>query len=374
MRILVLIVLLLLAGCISEKPTGAADRSDMVLENGDFVKMDYIGWVKDTGEVFDTTYEDVAFNTTIKKMDRFTFATRYEPIEFTLGQGQVLPALEKDLIGLKIGETKNITLTPEEGYGEWSSNYTTTLPVVAILTKLTEVPISEFRANMGKEPEKNETIQLNYWTARVVDISNSTVTLQHEPKEGTIISTQYGPATVTLNDTHIITHLTPKLGTIIATAFGEQGIISKINNTDFTIDFNHPLAGKTLLFEVNITDIVKADELLKQKIVWSDYETGIEMAKKEKQPAVIFIYLEDCQACEALDNITFSNPEVTELRDKVIWIKVDASESSEIAAKYRVTSYPAIILLNENKKTSKKIDGYIPPDDLRKELDTLITD
>jgi FKBP-type peptidyl-prolyl cis-trans isomerase 2 len=40
-----------------------------------------------------------------------------EPLMFVLGSHQVFPALEIELLGLKIGDTKKITLHPEEAYG-----------------------------------------------------------------------------------------------------------------------------------------------------------------------------------------------------------------------------------------------------------------
>lgn len=40
-----------------------------------------------------------------------------EPLEFIHGQHEILPALEEFLIGHAVGDTKEITLTPEEAYG-----------------------------------------------------------------------------------------------------------------------------------------------------------------------------------------------------------------------------------------------------------------
>ena len=40
-----------------------------------------------------------------------------DPLMFVLGSHQVFPALENELLGLKIGEQKKITLCPEEAYG-----------------------------------------------------------------------------------------------------------------------------------------------------------------------------------------------------------------------------------------------------------------
>lgn len=40
-----------------------------------------------------------------------------DPLVFVLGSNQVFPALEQALLGLKVGDTKQITLKPEEAYG-----------------------------------------------------------------------------------------------------------------------------------------------------------------------------------------------------------------------------------------------------------------
>ncbi len=40
-----------------------------------------------------------------------------DPLTFVLGSNQVFPALECELLGLAIGDTKKIMLKPEEAYG-----------------------------------------------------------------------------------------------------------------------------------------------------------------------------------------------------------------------------------------------------------------
>lgn len=44
-----------------------------------------------------------------------------EPLEFTLGQGQIIPGFEKGLINMKLNEKKTITVSKEEAYGEVDS-------------------------------------------------------------------------------------------------------------------------------------------------------------------------------------------------------------------------------------------------------------
>ena len=62
------------------------------------VKVHYTGKLAD-GEVFDTS-------------------DGKEPIEFTLGQGQLIPGFEKGLIDMKLNEKKTITIPKEEAYGD----------------------------------------------------------------------------------------------------------------------------------------------------------------------------------------------------------------------------------------------------------------
>ncbi len=40
-----------------------------------------------------------------------------DPLIFTHGRGQIIPGLEKALLGMKQGETKHVTVPPAEAYG-----------------------------------------------------------------------------------------------------------------------------------------------------------------------------------------------------------------------------------------------------------------
>jgi FKBP-type peptidyl-prolyl cis-trans isomerase SlpA len=40
-----------------------------------------------------------------------------KPVTFVIGNGSIIPGFEKKLTGLKKGDEKQITLTPQEGYG-----------------------------------------------------------------------------------------------------------------------------------------------------------------------------------------------------------------------------------------------------------------
>ncbi len=54
-----------------------------------------------------------------KTGDGNVFASSYghDPLEFIIGEGQMLPGIEKAITGMRVGEQKIANLTPEEGYG-----------------------------------------------------------------------------------------------------------------------------------------------------------------------------------------------------------------------------------------------------------------
>lgn len=66
-------------------------------KNGDSVAVHYIGTL-DNGRIFDSTQEA-------------------GPLRFTLGAGEVFPALEAAVCGMAAGEVKNVLIPAEEAYG-----------------------------------------------------------------------------------------------------------------------------------------------------------------------------------------------------------------------------------------------------------------
>mgnify|MGYP003640190956 FL=1 len=62
------------------------------------VKVNYTGKLVD-GQVFDSSEGK-------------------EPLEITLGQGQLIPGFEKGLIDMKLNEKKTITIAKDEAYGD----------------------------------------------------------------------------------------------------------------------------------------------------------------------------------------------------------------------------------------------------------------
>jgi peptidylprolyl isomerase len=66
-------------------------------KSGDTVRIHYAGTLDD-GSPFDSS-------------------EGRDPLEFTLGSGQVIPGFDKAVDGMTVGESKNVNIAPEDAYG-----------------------------------------------------------------------------------------------------------------------------------------------------------------------------------------------------------------------------------------------------------------
>ena len=113
-----------------------------------------------------------------------------EPLTYLHGSGQIVPGLEKELTGLKVGDRKKIVVKPEDGYRMDPKAFQ-------------EIP-------KDKLPPEAQ-------------------------KVGTMLATK-GPG-----------------GETIAMR------VHEVKDKTIVVDFNSPLAGKTLNFDVKVTDIRAAE-------------------------------------------------------------------------------------------------------------------
>lgn len=90
------------------------------------------------------------------------------PLEYLQGHQNIIPGLERELAGMKIGENKKVTVASKDGYGEINEE------------AIVEVPRDEFPENMPIEvgielevTDKDENIML----ATIVEAGKDTVKL-----------------------------------------------------------------------------------------------------------------------------------------------------------------------------------------------------
>ena len=66
-------------------------------QQGDMVKVHYTGKLDD-GTIFDSSEGD-------------------DPLEFTLGGGQIIPGFEQAVMGMSTGDIKTVSIAPDKAYG-----------------------------------------------------------------------------------------------------------------------------------------------------------------------------------------------------------------------------------------------------------------
>lgn len=137
-------------------------------KQGDSVKVHYTGKLDD-GTVFDSS-------------------VGREPLDFTVGAGQLIAGFDEAVVGMAVGETKTVRIAPEQAYGPHNPEMTLQVP----------------RSNLPAEIQPELGMQLE--------------------------ASQEG---------------------------GHSMVVTVVEVTDesVTFDANHPLAGKTLTFEIEVVEL-----------------------------------------------------------------------------------------------------------------------
>ena len=135
----------------------------MPFKKGDFLLIDYVARVSETGEVFDTTIEEVA-----RKEGIYREGTLYEPMLVVIGEGWILKALDEKLIDLELGKKATIEIPPEKAFGERDPN------------KIRLYPLRKLRAQ-GITPQVGMQVQVDGRLATVRTVGSGRVLLDFNP-------------------------------------------------------------------------------------------------------------------------------------------------------------------------------------------------
>lgn len=176
------------------------------MQIGDFIRIDYVGRVKDTNEIFDLTLEEVA-----RKEGIYDEKRKYKPACIILGEGMLIKGLEDSLLSMNLGEKKTIAVDHENAFGK-------------------------------RKPELVRNFPLDFFKKEGID-----------PKPGLIVDIS-----------------------------GVMGRIQTIGSGRVMVDFNHPLAGRDLIYEVEIKEKVE-NTLDKSKFILEifDVKANVKLSEKE---------------------------------------------------------------------------------------------
>ncbi len=103
-------------------------------------------------------------------------------------------------------------------------------------------------------------------------------------------------------------------------------------------------------------------------------ETTVAVAKDKTKPSVMIFTSAMCLDCQKMKSII--NEVEPIYNDKVNFISINALDKSkkvqEYIKKYSIVLVPTIIFVDENENQKNKVEGYIPKDELIKEVEDII--
>lgn len=141
-----------------------------------------------------------------------------EPLQFLQGHQNIIPGLERELAGMKIGQSKTVTVPATEAYGEIDPD------------NIVDVPRSEFPQEIPLE------------TGIELEVKNA--------------------------DGEVLT-----------------ATIAEVDAESVKLDFNHPLAGKELTFNVTVIDlrVPTEEEMAHGHVHADDYDEDEEFEEDDEE-------------------------------------------------------------------------------------------
>lgn len=225
----IIALLLLSLGCATEK----------TIEKGDIVRVDYIGTLQD-GTVFDTSILEEAQRAGIYEEGR-----NYQPLRLVIGDGSTIPGFEDGLLGMKEGETRAITIPPEQAYGPKNPDMIVALPrILDEVPKIEEMPIfeeiprafqvtvSSFVSRYGQQPTLGMVIDLADWPGQVIQVTGDNVIIEHKPEVGKSMDNETVAFTVTeIRENSIVLRYDVNVGDILPTEIGDLKVLEVTDQT-----------------------------------------------------------------------------------------------------------------------------------------------
>lgn len=249
---------------------------------GDSVSVLYAGSLED-GTVFDTNIPERAQAAGLER-------TTFDPLEFTVGAGSVIEGFDEAVLGMRVGQTKTVTIPPEQGYGLPDPSLIQTVERVQVLERVEtiprelDIPAAAFATVYGLHaegdvfsPEDSEieyevievgdefvtvkflavegqevTLEGAVWSGTILEVTEDEATIKYNPEEEDV-DTGYGTASVEVTEDEIIITHNPIIGSEVPTLLGTARI-SGVDEESIMVDLNHFLAGKTLTFEITLLE------------------------------------------------------------------------------------------------------------------------
>ncbi|MFH1722620.1 MAG: FKBP-type peptidyl-prolyl cis-trans isomerase [Candidatus Altiarchaeota archaeon] len=264
MNLVILLVLILVTGFVIKSMISSPDTGQtkglpdfiiksQTIQTGDLVKISYAGSYLN-GTVFDTSDPMYAQEVGIYNPQR-----QYNPISAKVGSGQLIKGLEDAFIGLEVGQEKTVTLSPAQAYGQIDPLKRIVQPLSKSVPREESVPIEIVTQIIEDAPYIGQVFQFPdaSWNMTVLQINESHVLVRNEIDEPLVVPTEFGQARIEPGEENLtVTLIGLEEGVPVPTPIG-YAVIRDIGEENFTLDYNHPLAGETLIFKIKVEEILR---------------------------------------------------------------------------------------------------------------------
>jgi FKBP-type peptidyl-prolyl cis-trans isomerase 2 len=251
-------LLLLFSGClVPDTGPETQNTTNLTAQYGDTVTVDYT--LRVDGVVKDTSLISVAKNTGLYNANR-----SYQPFSFNmLLGGNTINGFVNGVLAMEVGETKNFTVSPVDGYGLSDPNKITNLSRYYNRSVFEKVPISFFDA-YNYTLEKGKVISTeNLGFIAIENVTNNTVTIRYLFSKDHKFAMFGLPQTVVnlTNDSMTLRFDLDenKSYIVIDPVTGKSSLatVTYADNESIILDENHAFAGKELDFEVTMRSIIR---------------------------------------------------------------------------------------------------------------------
>lgn len=269
-----------------------------------------------------------------------------------------VPELDMAVIGMHLGERKHLVLPPEKGYGPRDEKRVIAFDRVREVPLKTSLPRVQFNRQFDIQPEKGAQFDMPpYGRATIDTVTDQEVSFTLRP-DLTPMQHDYGTTEVRVDKDKVLYTLTPRIGAQFSYE-GKTGAIVATSDKKFTVDFNHPLAGRPVSLDLEVRDFKKASVLAGTSLHWTeDFEAAGTLAKKEDKPMAVMLYADWCAWCKRMFSETLTDPVIAAMADRFVWVKVNSDKNKEFMTRFGQKGFPMMVLLDQQGRVIEKRQGF----------------
>lgn len=347
-----LFLILLCAGC-----AGLA-TAPVTAEQGDIVVVRYVASTEE-GRLVATNRQDVAGDRTGSWLPGFGPADVFSPEAVIAGEKGPLTGVEREVLGMSAGDARRVTLPAQEAYGVYDPALVKQIPARIESPLHLELPISEFVGRYDRFPALEDAFPYNtYLAGKVSEVREETITVDLSPR-GERFDEPFGTVSLETTTDGIVSTLAARVGSPFSRE-GRTGLVIATGAESFTVDFNHPLAEKPLVVDLQVEDVIRRSSLPVGEPDWiRDEAAALGRSATSGKPLVLVLHSPGCGNCEVFFATTMNDPIVRALRGRFEWASVEAKSKPELERKYQIESYPTILLMSPEGREMARVDGSL---------------